>query len=190
MRYSLHAGGKRLRPALVRSPAARRWARRRRALMPAACAIEMITPTSLIHDDLPAMDDDDLRRGRPTCHKVFGEAVAILAATRCSPRAFQLLAAEDAAPTRRAGWRWSRSARARRHRGRDDRRAGGGLGSEGNRSTRPRSSTSTAPRPAPPRGLLRRRALVAGAGAEQWSACAPTGGASASPSRSPTTCST
>ena len=60
--------------------------------MPAACAVEMIHAYSLIHDDLPAMDDDDLRRGRPTCHKVFGEAMAILAGDGLLSLAFQVLA--------------------------------------------------------------------------------------------------
>jgi len=78
MRYSLLAGGKRLRPVLLLAA----YALRREGLSPAlpfAAALEMIHTYSLIHDDLPAMDDDDLRRGRPTCHKVYGEAVAILA---------------------------------------------------------------------------------------------------------------
>jgi geranylgeranyl diphosphate synthase type II len=97
MRHSLLAGGKRLRPALVLACGEALGAKAA-ALMPAACAIEMIHTYSLIHDDLPAMDDDDLRRGRPTCHKVFGEAVAILAGDALLTRAFQVLAAEDAAP--------------------------------------------------------------------------------------------
>ncbi len=62
--------------------------------MPAACAIEMVHTYSLIHDDLPAMDDDDLRRGRPSCHVVFGEAIAILAGDALLTRAFELLATE------------------------------------------------------------------------------------------------
>src|SRR5262245_40053 len=77
IRYGLLAPGKRLRPMLVLMAAEACQGDRRRA-MPAACAVEMIHAYSLIHDDLPAMDDDDLRRGRPTCHKVFGEALAIL----------------------------------------------------------------------------------------------------------------
>ena len=60
--------------------------------MPAACAVEMVHAYSLIHDDLPAMDDDELRRGRPTCHKVFGEAVAILAGDALLALAFEVLA--------------------------------------------------------------------------------------------------
>ena len=78
MRYSTMAGGKRLRPALVIA-AAEAVGGSREDATPAACAVEMIHTYSLIHDDLPAMDDDDLRRGRPTCHKVYGDAMAILA---------------------------------------------------------------------------------------------------------------
>ena len=62
--------------------------------MPAACAVEMVHTYSLIHDDLPAMDDDDLRRGRPTCHKAFGEAVAILAGDALLALAFEVLASD------------------------------------------------------------------------------------------------
>ena len=62
--------------------------------MPAACAVEMVHAYSLVHDDLPAMDDDDLRRGRPTCHKQFGEAVAILVGDALLARAFEVLATE------------------------------------------------------------------------------------------------
>ena len=93
MRYSLLAGGKRLRPALVLS-AGEAFGADTDDLMPAACAIEMIHTYSLIHDDLPAMDNDDLRRGRPTCHKAFGEAVAILAGDALLTQAFRVLAAD------------------------------------------------------------------------------------------------
>lgn len=99
MRYSLLAGGKRLRPALVLASGEALGADTD-DLMPAACAIEMIHTYSLIHDDLPAMDDDDLRRGRPTCHKAFGEAVAILAGDALLTQAFRVLAAD--APLRDA----------------------------------------------------------------------------------------
>ncbi len=99
MRYSLLAGGKRLRPALVLA-AGEAFGADTDDLMPAACAIEMIHTYSLIHDDLPAMDDDDLRRGRPTCHKAFGEAVAILAGDALLTQAFRVLAAD--APRRDA----------------------------------------------------------------------------------------
>ena len=92
MRYSLFAGGKRLRPALVLA-AGEAFGADTDDLMPAACAIEMIHTYSLIHDDLPAMDNDDLRRGRPTCHKAFGEAVAILAGDALLTQAFRVLAA-------------------------------------------------------------------------------------------------
>ena len=92
MRYSLFAGGKRIRPALVLA-AGEAVGCRAEPLTPFACAVEMIHTYSLIHDDLPAMDDDDLRRGKPTCHKVFGEAVAILAGDALLTRAFELLSA-------------------------------------------------------------------------------------------------
>ncbi len=91
MRYSLLAPGKRLRPLLVLladeacgNPGSDPW--------PAACAVEMVHVYSLIHDDLPAMDDDDLRRGLPTCHKKFGEAAAILAGDALLTMAFEVLA--------------------------------------------------------------------------------------------------
>ena len=67
--------------------------------MPAACAVEMVHAYSLVHDDLPAMDDDDLRRGRPTCHKQFGEAVAILVGDALLARAFEVLATEFKPPS-------------------------------------------------------------------------------------------
>jgi len=91
VRYSLFAGGKRIRPVLVLASAQAVGGAHAEAL-PLACAVEMIHTYSLIHDDLPAMDDDDLRRGRPTSHKVFGEAVAILAGDALLTRAFHLLA--------------------------------------------------------------------------------------------------
>jgi geranylgeranyl diphosphate synthase type II len=91
MRYSLLAPGKRLRPLLVILAAEACGGRVEEAL-PAACAVEMIHTYSLIHDDLPAMDDDDLRRGQPTCHKQFGEALAILAGDALLTLAFQVLA--------------------------------------------------------------------------------------------------
>lgn len=91
MRYSLFAGGKRLRPALALG-AAEIIAGDDTPALPAACAIEMIHTYSLIHDDLPAMDDDDLRRGKPTCHRVYGEAIAILAGDALLTMAFDALA--------------------------------------------------------------------------------------------------
>ena len=98
IRYSLLAPGKRLRPMLVLM-AAEACGGSLSAAMPAACAVEMIHAYSLIHDDLPAMDDDDLRRGRPTCHKVFGEAMAILAGDGLLSLAFQVLAEGIRPPT-------------------------------------------------------------------------------------------
>jgi geranylgeranyl diphosphate synthase type II len=91
MRYSLLAPGKRLRPLLV-ILAAEACGGRDVDAIPAACAVEMVHVYSLIHDDLPAMDDDDLRRGQPTCHKQFGEAMAILAGDALLTMAFQVLA--------------------------------------------------------------------------------------------------
>jgi geranylgeranyl diphosphate synthase type II len=91
MRYSLLAGGKRLRPVLVLLSCEACGGRLEDAL-PAACAIEMVHTYSLIHDDLPAMDNDDLRRGRPTCHKQFDEATAILAGDGLLTLAFDVLA--------------------------------------------------------------------------------------------------
>ncbi len=99
MRYSIFAGGKRLRPILVLASGEALGAATE-DLMPAACAVEMIHTYSLIHDDLPAMDNDDLRRGRPTCHKVFGEAIAILAGDALLTQAFRILSAD--APKRDA----------------------------------------------------------------------------------------
>ncbi len=90
MQYSLFAAGKRLRPLLVLLAAEACGGCEADAL-PAACAVEMIHTYSLIHDDLPAMDDDDLRRGLPTCHKQFGEALAILAGDALLTLAFQVL---------------------------------------------------------------------------------------------------
>lgn len=90
MRYSLFAGGKRLRPILCLA-ASEAVGGDLKAAMPAGCALEMIHTYSLIHDDLPAMDDDDLRRGKPTNHKVFGEAIAVLAGDGLLTEAFVLL---------------------------------------------------------------------------------------------------
>jgi geranylgeranyl diphosphate synthase, type II len=91
MRYSIFAGGKRLRPALVIAAAQACGAKPAKVLK-AAAALEMIHTYSLIHDDLPAMDDDDLRRGKPTNHKVFGEAMAILAGDGLLTLAFEAAA--------------------------------------------------------------------------------------------------
>ena len=91
MRYSVFAGGKRLRPALVLAACEAVGGTISEGL-PAACAVEMIHTYSLIHDDLPAMDNDDLRRGRPTCHKVFGDAMAILAGDALLTLSFETIA--------------------------------------------------------------------------------------------------
>ncbi|MFB7639273.1 polyprenyl synthetase family protein [Peribacillus butanolivorans] len=90
MTYSLEAGGKRIRPLLVFA-VLEAFGKNLKTGIPAAAAIEMIHTYSLIHDDLPAMDDDDLRRGKPTNHKVFGEAVAVLAGDALLTYSFQLV---------------------------------------------------------------------------------------------------
>jgi geranylgeranyl diphosphate synthase, type II len=94
MRYSLLAGGKRIRPVLTLATADA-VDMPRANLLPLAGAIELIHTYSLIHDDLPAMDDDDVRRGRPTCHKAFGEDVAILAGDALYAEGFKLLLSEQ-----------------------------------------------------------------------------------------------
>lgn len=90
MNYSLHAGGKRIRPVIMMA-AAELMGGSRSDVMPFACAIEMIHTYSLIHDDLPCMDNDDLRRGKPTNHKVFGEAIAVLAGDALLNYAFETM---------------------------------------------------------------------------------------------------
>jgi len=95
MRYSVLGGGKRVRPLLVYATGLSLGAREVQLDVPAA-AIELMHAFSLVHDDLPAMDDDDLRRGRPTTHKAFDEATAILAADALQPLAFKVLASDPA----------------------------------------------------------------------------------------------
>ena len=97
MRYSLEAGGKRLRPAMTLYVCEMLDGDIRRAL-PFACALEMIHTYSLIHDDLPAMDDDDYRRGRLSCHKAFDEATAILAGDALNVLPFELLSTDTTLP--------------------------------------------------------------------------------------------
>lgn len=100
MRYSVFAGGKRIRPLLCLEAARIFSADVTPALHP-ACAVECIHTYSLIHDDLPALDNDDLRRGKPTCHKQFGEALAILAGDALLTLAFEIIGATPAAADRR-----------------------------------------------------------------------------------------
>ena len=97
IRYSLLAPGKRLRPLLVLM-AARACGCPIEAAIPASCAVEMVHAYSLIHDDLPAMDDDDMRRGQPSCHAAFDEATAILAGDALLARAFEVLATDIRPP--------------------------------------------------------------------------------------------
>jgi geranylgeranyl pyrophosphate synthase len=97
MRYSVLGGGKRIRPALVFATG-RTLGLTETQVEAAACAIELVHVYSLVHDDLPAMDDDDLRRGRPTCHRAYDEATAVLVGDALQPLAFQLLARDPQLP--------------------------------------------------------------------------------------------
>lgn len=97
MRYSVLGGGKRVRPALVYATA-EAIGLTQSSVIAAACAVELIHAYSLIHDDLPAMDDDDLRRGRPTCHKAFDEATAVLAGDALQTLAFEILTTDTQLP--------------------------------------------------------------------------------------------
>ena len=97
MRYSVLGGGKRVRPALVFATGLTVGLAEEQ-VEAAACAIELVHVYSLVHDDLPAMDDDDLRRGRPTCHRAYDEATAILVGDALQPLAFELLASDPALP--------------------------------------------------------------------------------------------
>ena len=133
MRYSLLAGGKRIRPVLALATARALGADPQRYL-PAAAAIELIHTYSLIHDDLPAMDDDDLRRGRPTAHVRFGEDVAILAGDGLFAEAMRLFCEQPGEPDRvlAALRELSRGDRGRRHGRRPVRRRDpGGAGRRG-----------------------------------------------------------
>jgi geranylgeranyl pyrophosphate synthase len=98
IRYSVLGGGKRVRPCLMFATA-RTLGLDEDTVEGAACAVEMVHAYSLVHDDLPAMDDDDLRRGRPTCHVAFDEATAILVGDALQPIAFDLLARDPALPS-------------------------------------------------------------------------------------------
>ena len=117
MRYSLLAGGKRIRPVLALATA-QAIGMDPASVLPLAAALELIHTYSLIHDDLPAMDDDALRRGRPTCHVRYGEDIAILAGDALYAEAFRLVLAEQArraAPRPRRGRRVGRRVGGRRH---------------------------------------------------------------------------
>src|SRR5581483_2196914 len=90
MAYSVNAGGKRLRPVLVPAAAVGKPAAE---VLPLACSFELIHTYTLIHDDLPCMDDDDFRRGKPTCHRKFGESVTVLAGDALLTKAFEVMTA-------------------------------------------------------------------------------------------------
>ena len=123
MRHSTFAGGKRLRPVLAMQAAVTIAGSLPRGIEHLGAAIEMLHTYSLIHDDLPALDNDDLRRGKPTCHVVFGEAIAILAGDALQTRAFEVLAGLDCA-ARRNGADHRPHRQRRRHRRWHDRRPG------------------------------------------------------------------
>lgn len=97
MRYAVFPGGKRIRPAIT-IEAAVACGGTAMAALPAACAVELVHAYSLVHDDLPSMDDDDYRRGRPSCHRAFGEAAAILAGDALLTLAFNIIAMDMKAP--------------------------------------------------------------------------------------------
>ena len=101
MRHSVFAGGKRIRPILCMEAATMIAGVRPRGVENLGAALEMLHTYSLIHDDLPALDNDDLRRGRPTCHKVFGEAIAILAGDALQTQAYEVLAMLNCPPSAR-----------------------------------------------------------------------------------------
>ena len=102
MRYSVFSGGKRIRP-IIAIEAAKACGGRQQDALAAACAIELVHTYSLIHDDLPSMDDDDYRRGRPSCHKAFGEAAAILAGDALLTLAFEAISGDFARRNPKAG---------------------------------------------------------------------------------------
>ena len=116
MRYSLLAGGKRLRAALALEFCAALCGDAQRAL-PFACALEMVHAYSLIHDDLPCMDDDDLRRGKPSCHIAFGEATALLAGDGLLTKAFEVLGSAEGMSARQITCAVLTLAKAAGHRG-------------------------------------------------------------------------
>src|SRR6202045_2248526 len=101
IRHSVFAGGKRLRPILCMEAGRVIAGSRPAGIEDLAAALELLHTYSLIHDDLPALDNDDLRRGRPTCHKVFGEAIAILAGDALQTQAYEVLARLDCPPEAR-----------------------------------------------------------------------------------------
>jgi geranylgeranyl diphosphate synthase type II len=170
MRYSLFAGGKRIRPILCLE-AARAVADAPPGVVTAACALEFIHTYSLIHDDLPALDNDDYRRGKPTCHKVFGEAMAILAGDGLLTAAFEVLAAADSIPAGRKARMVAELARAAGTVGGMIAGQVADLEGEGQPPTAPLlESIHRAKTGALLRASLRLGAICAGAGARQYEA--------------------
>ncbi len=160
MRYSLLAGGKRIRPVLTLAVAESRGAEPA-TVLPTAAALELIHTYSLIHDDLPSIDDDDLRRGRPTCHVVYGEDVAILAGDGLFSEAFRLVLDRQEADQRHAARRGRRD-RARHRGGRHGRRPVHGRRRPGRRPRRPARDARAQDRQAHRGGGRRRGAAQRG----------------------------
>ena len=127
MRHSIFAGGKRLRPVLAMQAGITIAGALPEGIARLGAALEMLHTYSLIHDDLPALDNDDLRRGKPTCHVAFGEAIAILAGDALQTRAFEVLAGLDC-PARGDRADHRPDCQRRGHGGRHDRRTGAGPG--------------------------------------------------------------
>ena len=125
MRHSTFAGGKRLRPVLAMQAAVAIAGEQPKGIEKLGAALEMLHTYSLIHDDLPALDNDDLRRGHPTCHVVYGEAIAILAGDALQTRAFEVLAGLGLAAGGDGADYWADCERGG-HGGRHDRRTGAG----------------------------------------------------------------
>jgi farnesyl diphosphate synthase len=189
MRHAAIGGGKRVRPLLLVTTAEMYGASRTAALR-AGCAIEAIHAYSLVHDDLPCMDDDDMRHGKPTVHRAFDEATAVLAGDALHALAFELLAMPKSAPTRSSAPSWSDARRGERV-GRHGRRADDGHGRRRRRGRRAHDHPAAA---AQDRRAARRRvemgAILGKVPDEGRGTCAPMPATSASRSRSPTTCST
>src|SRR4051812_36245140 len=152
MRYSLLAGGKRLRPVLCLA-AAEAVGLEPASVLPTALALELVHTFSLVHDDLPALDDDDLRRGRPTAHVQYGEAVAILAGDALLNGAFSLIAEHQPGPAERRLAALAELARAIG--------PAGMIGGQFPHNTAPRAVEGEGPRPPSP---PKTRALIAAAG--------------------------
>jgi geranylgeranyl diphosphate synthase, type II len=190
MRHSVFAGGKRLRPVLAMQAGVTIAGTSAQRHRPPRRGLEMLHTYSLIHDDLPALDNDDLRRGKPTCHVAFGEAIAILAGDALQTRAFEVLAGLDCPPAATVADHRPHRQR-RRHRRRHDRRPGARYRK---RTPQAHAELVEAIHRAKTGALIRVSVVAGGvyAGATPTTLRASTASAAkpASPSRSSTMCST